>query len=270
MSTKETEVWPNAPLALVAVEARFPEATSGPLRPPVQRALRDVLGGDWVLEGVKQETMQIAVGASGVLPQAVKVENLTRLTIRDRTQAITVRPDSVTIEAARYPGYREFREVLRAAFDAVERVLEPDGMTRLGVRYIDEIRVPDSGDLGLWDGWINSALLAPRAEGLTVKGWTSAVQYETGEDRRLVLRYGPTEGPVVDPSGPLRRPQPPPPGGAFVLDFDSFWHPSGIPTFSSEDLLNACDGLRDPVRRLFDQLISQRLIDEVFRKESAR
>ncbi|MCA1703936.1 MAG: TIGR04255 family protein, partial [Actinobacteria bacterium] len=150
---------------------------------------------------------------------------------------------------------------------AVERILEPDGIARLGIRYIDEIRVPQSEISNPWDGWIDNSLLAPTAEGLVARAWASAVQYETGDDRRLVLRYGPADGPVVDPSGPLKRPNVPPSGPVFILDFDSFWQPTDIPAFSAADLAASCDDLRAPVRTLFDQLISQRLIDEVFKRE---
>jgi uncharacterized protein (TIGR04255 family) len=262
----DSEVWPNAPLALVAVEARFP-TVGGPLRPPVHRAIRDMLGGEWVLEGAKQQTMQIAFGSGGALPPNVKTEELTRITVRDRTRAVTVRPESLTIEATRYDGYPSFRPLLAAAFEAVERVLQPDGLTRLGMRYIDEIRIPEMSGAHPWDDWIDDSLLAPRVEGLTTRTWTSAVQYDVGEERRLVLRYGPADGPVVDPSGPLKRTTKPPAGPMFLLDFDSFWEPGGIPAFLASELLVACDQLREPVRRLFDRLISKRLINEVFGAE---
>lgn len=262
-----TEVWPNAPLALVAVEARFPAGAGVLLRPPVQRAIRDLLGSGWVLEGAKQQTVELAVGSSGVQAHNVKVEDLTRITIRDRTKAVTVRTDSLTIEATSYGGYSSFRELLRSAFDAVERVIEPDGITRLGMRYIDEIRVPKLEGSNPWDEWLDSSLLAPRAEGLATRTWTSAVQYDTGEDRRLVLRYGPAEGPVVDPAGPLKRLPAPSLGPVFILDFDSFWQPTDIPAFSAAELVVICDDLRAPVRALFDQLISKRVIDEVFKME---
>lgn len=262
-----TEVWPNAPLALVAVEARFPAGAGGPLRPPVQRAIRDRLGSEWVLESAKQQTVELAVGSSGVQARNVKVEDLTRITVRDRTKAVTVRAESLTIEATSYGGYPSFRELLIAAFEAVARVIEPDGITRLGMRYIDEIRVPTLEGSNPWDEWVGSSLLAPRAEGLVTRTWTSAVQYDTGEDRRLVLRYGPAEGPVVDPAGPLKRRSAPASGPVFVLDFDSFWQPTDIPAFSAPELVVTCDDLRASVRALFDQLISERLIDEVFKME---
>lgn len=267
MGMTEAEVWPNAPLALVAVEARYPGVASGPPRMPAQRAIRDVLGEGWVLESGQEQTLEVAFGAEGVKGQRVAAEQLTRITIRDRTRAVTVRAESLTVEATSYRGYPDFRVLLESVFDAVEQVMQPDGLTRLGMRYIDEIRIPDADAPDPWDDWLDGTLLAPRAEGLRTRGWTSAVQYETGEDRRMVLRYGPADNPVVTPVGPLKRANPPRSGSLFVLDFDSFWQPSGIPPFVAAELLVACDDLRNPIRRLFDQLISPKLINEIFKKE---
>ncbi len=264
---EKREVWSNAPIALVAVEARFPAVASGPLRPPAFRAIRDLLGGDWVLEGAKQHTVQVAFEGGAAQPPNVRVEDLTRITVRDRTQVITVRPDSLSIEVTRYGGYESFRQLIATAIEAVEHSIKPDGLSRLGIRYIDEIRVPDLAGSDSWSDWVDASLLAPRAHGLTTMTWTSAAQYDIGPDRSLVLRYGPADGPVVDPSGPLKRPATVRPGPVFVLDFDSFWQPSGIPAFAAADLLDACDSLRTPVRTLFDQLITKRLVDDVFRKE---
>lgn len=265
MST--SEVWPNAPLALVAVEARFPSASAALVRVPAQRAVRDLLGAGWVLENAKEQSIEVGFGPAGVQQPNMRVENLTRITVRNRTQVVTLRPESLSIEVTRYDGHGAFRALLEQIFAAVERVVEPDGLTRLGLRYVDEIRVPDLSAVDEWADWVDGALLAPLAEGLSRASWNNTAQYETGRERWLVLRYGPADGPVVQPGGPLKRPILPKPGPVFFMDFDSFWQPSDIPAFITEELLTACDQLRQPARTLFDQLITKRLINDVFKKE---
>lgn len=260
-----SEVFPNAPLALVAMEVRFPEATAGPLRPPVLRAIKEYLGEGWVIEGGHEQMVEIVMVPGSSNPPTVTSEKVSRLTVRDRTKAITVRSGSLTVEATTYYGYAEFRTLLATAFQAVEKVLAPDGHARMGLRYIDEIRVP--ADPVDWADWVHESLLAPRGPGLMPAGWTSAVRYEFESDRSLVLRYGPTAGSVINPAGPLKRPKAVPGGPAFVLDFDSFWEPGGIPAFVAADLLTACDELRAPVRTLFDQMITPALAS-VFRGEA--
>jgi len=121
----------------------------------------------------------------------IRQENLSRITVRDRTQVVTLRPDSLTIEATRYDGYDVFRELLYRAFAAVEELLEPDGISRLGLRCIDEISVPSGDEPTNWADWVHGSLLPPATESLTPATWTGAVQHDAGPQRRLVLRYGP-------------------------------------------------------------------------------
>lgn len=263
-----SEVYPNAPLALVAMEVRFPDGSAASIGPSVHRAVRDRLGSDWVIEGSKQQTMEVAFGPSGVATPNVRTENLSRLTVRDRTQVVTLRPDSLTVEATRYDGYDHFRDLLHTLFSAVEDVLAPDGVSRLGLRYINEISVPGPG-LPDWAEWVHPSLLPPSAEALVAETWTGAVQYEIGPMHRLVLRYGPADQPVVASAGGLRR-LTAAAGPIFMLDFDSFWQPGDIPAFSADDLVQACDHLRAPGRSLFNHLVTPRLITEVFRKEPSK
>jgi uncharacterized protein (TIGR04255 family) len=68
----------------------------------------------------------------------------------------------------------------------------------------------------------------------------------------------------VNPDGPLRRPGERPSGPYFLLDFDSFWQPSRIPTWANDEVTQAADELRRPVRALFDELITAHLVSEVF------
>lgn len=256
--------WENAPLALVVLEARFPPV-GGPLRPPVFRAIRDAVSPNWVIEGAKHQIVQFGLGAGGVVAPSVQTEDVSRITTRDRTSTVTVRAESVTVETTRYSGYESFRELLGTTLGSVQHVLQPDGVVRLGMRYVNEVRVPDGPSPNRWIGWITNSLLAPAVTGLEPSTWASAVQYNLDGGRILALRYGPTDGPVVDPSGPVRRVPPPAPGPVFLLDFDSYWQPFDIPAFAADTLLTTCDLLRDPVRRLLDGLVTDRLVNEVFR-----
>lgn len=263
--TTQDEVFPNAPLALVAMEVRFPAAAPGPLRLPVLRAMKEFLGKGWVIEGAKQQTVSVEIPVDGRPPSSnVTTEELSKLTVRDRTRVITVRPEALTLEATRYDGYNNFKPLLLTAFEAVERVLMPEGVVRLGLRYIDEIQVTSMPVD--WGEWVHPSLLAPHAAGLTANSWTGAVQYAAADDRKLVLRYGPSDLPVVNQGGALKPTRPSKPGPVFVLDFDSFWEPKDIPAFEPAILASTCDDLRTPVRQLFDQLSTPQLLN-VYREE---
>jgi uncharacterized protein (TIGR04255 family) len=193
--------------------------------------------------------------------------------VRDRTLAVAITEESLTIEATRYRHYPEFRETVASAVAAAAEVLLPDGIARVGMRYIDEIRAPSIAEEAPsdWQDWVDASLLAPRLgamsdAGFVSTGWEGAAQYRTGPDQKLVLRYGPRAGYVVNPVGPLKRPAPPGPGPLFALDFDCFWEPPDIPEFDPGIIMDTCDQLRRPIRALFDMLLTDKLLAE-FTKE---
>lgn len=257
------EVFPNAPLALVAAEVRYPAVTEGALSMAIHRLIRDALGSDWVIHNDTTQTFEVGVDAAGPRTSS-RSETVGRITSRQRTRIVTARPDNFTVEVVDYEHFADFRGLLERASDAVESVLKPDGISRIGLRYIDEIAVPESPPR--WSRWLESSLMAPSlTPQLTPTEWTGAVQYQVTPDQSLVFRYGPSAGPVVSSAGPLRRARVPD-GPIFMLDFDSSWQPSDIPEFKADRIVAVADRLRSPLRELFDSLITPSLKD-VFRQD---
>lgn len=269
------EVYPNAPLALVAVEVRFPEAPGERALPmPLQRSFRDLLGEDWVIESHKVQQFEVALGPGASGGQTVQQTVVPRFILRDRTLAVALTDSSLTVETTNYRHYLDFRAVLERVFAAADEILQPDGVARVGMRYIDEIRVAgiDADRPADWREWLDPSLLPPKLDEMVSReyqpaAWDGAVRYVTGPERSLVLRYGARQGYAVQPRGSLNRPSAPPPGSLFVLDFDSFWEPLDIPEFDAAGLIATCDALRTPVRALFDLVITDKLRHEVFMKE---
>ncbi len=269
------EVLPNAPLALVAVEIRFLDGTKSSSYPVnLWRAFREVLGQDWVIETRKVQSQVVSFNASGPFLESQPTTTVPKFTIRDRTMAIALTGNSVTVEATEYHHYPQFREIIEAAVDATTQVVRPDGISRIGMRYIDEIRVPEVtrvSDIPSWAKWLDPSLVAPKLtsmanSGYTCSAWDGAVQFDVGEDRYLVFRYGPRPSYVVNPDGEPKRTSPPPMRPVFMWDFDCFWTPSDIPEFDPAVVVSTCDELRRPIRTLFDILTTEQLKAE-FMKE---
>jgi len=275
MAGEEQEVYPNAPVALVAVEVRFPGEVGQGVPAGVQRLFREELGEGWVIEQLTQQELTVGVNAGGPPSQTMRTVNVPRFTVRDRTSAVVLTSNSVTVETTRYHGWAAFRAVVGCALQATAQLVKPDGVARVGMRYVDEVRAPGGGESPSgWAEWLSADVLAPASSGMAQAGWpaaawTGVALYSLDENAQLVLRYGPQTGHAVNPGGPLRRPDPPSAGPFFLLDFDSFSEPSTIPLFDVTELLQTCDALRVPIRALFDQIVTRRLIDEVFRKESS-
>jgi len=272
MPIDEHEVYPHAPLAFVTVEIRFPGESGQGITSALQRAFRDVLGEEWVTEQLTQQEVTFGM-TMGSPAQAFRAASFPRFTVRDRTSAVVLTTDTVTLQTTRYRHWADFRSVLERVITATAELVAPEGVSRVGMRFVDEIRVPSGvGEhLEEWAQWLSADVLAPVIHPMSEAGWlptdwTSVVQYRLGDGKQVVFRYGPQQGPyAVAPDGPLRRIDPPPPGPLFLLDFDSFWEPPTIPRFEVDELLSVCDTLREPTRVLFDNVVTERLVDEVFR-----
>jgi uncharacterized protein (TIGR04255 family) len=258
-------VYPEAPLALVALEVKFPsEASTKDFVTPSQKAFRDRLNliGDWVIESLQHQEVQISLGPNPA--QTVRSVNVPRILTRDRSVAVSFPPDAITIETTTYKGYAGFRQLVVAVLEATQELLAPDSVARMGLRYIDEIRVPD--ELGenspRWSDWLDDSLLPPKLPPSVrwapeASMWTAGAQYQMGHDKFLVIRYGPQVGPVVTPQ--LRRPKVPPPGPVFLVDFDSSWQPDILPSFDPKALIEICDLLHAPASATFESFITEKL-----------
>lgn len=261
----------NAPLAAVVLEVRFPEQPE-PLSRREQALLRQELGELLPLvENVKQDQVEVALGTS--IPTSVRRRSFPRFVTRDRTTALVVNDTAMILETTQYDGYQKFRELALQVVNGVSGIVRPNGVLRVGLRYIDEVRVPSISELpGDWGGYIDQHLLAAVDPGflpdrLTPATWQGLVEYSTGPDSTLTLRYGPRDGYAFDPKGATRRKNFPKPGPYFLLDSDSYWLPGEeVPEFDATFVIDTCDTLHTPVQALFHVAVTDRLRDEVFSK----
>lgn len=265
---KEGEVYPNAPVVLVALEVRHP--TADPLTHAQRLTIKRRLAAHVPIMRTEQLTQITAVQTAGAptAPPEVRVEEFPRYFSRDNTLAVSVRAEAVVVETTRYVRWEQLRALAVEVLHARQEVGGVDGVERVGLRYVDEIRVP-GGPMHDWAPWVDPSLLGPASVGeqlgLAAAQWQGVTAFAAGPERTVVLRYGPRDGFAVDPGGDLKR-STPTPGPFFLLDIDSFWTPSeGVPEFDVETLRITCDELHAPVRSLFERLITDRLRKEVLR-----
>jgi len=251
-------------VVLVALEVRHPPAE--PMTAAAVSRAKKILGGVTPLQE-PQTISGFMISTAG--PTQQPMETAQRFSSRDRSTAVTFRSGAVVVETTRYRQYEDLREVIGLALRAREAAGPVDGVLRVGLRYIDEIRTPaEDGPLG-WSEWVDPSLLGPAplatVHGLQVSQWQGLVMFTGSNDAQLLLRYGPGEGYAVDPGGELRRPAPAP-GPFFLLDIDNFWSPEPVPDFTVAALLQRCDDLHKPVLGLFESLITEKLRKEVLRR----
>jgi uncharacterized protein (TIGR04255 family) len=258
------EIYPNPPLVMVVVELRHP---ASPLTDADQASLKAMLADAFPLFKPARR-LNVTMSNVGLAQEQVLVD--ARYMTRDRTVSITYRPDSIVVEATRYGRRSELRNLLWQAIEARQKVAPADGIERLGIRYINEVRASGVDSSPDWGKWISSPLAS-----------LSQVTTEAGESARtwqglaifgdaingVVLRHGIFDGYAVDPGGDLRRTTPPP-GPFYLVDLDCFWMPDGeTPPLEWAGVEPHFDEAALAAYDMFEQLITDRYREEVMRDD---
>ena len=264
--------FPNAPLVLTVLEVRYPELADA-IGPRAQQSMREALRS-WLplVENVTHEQVQVALGAP--MPASIQRRTFPRFVSRDRTTALVINESALVLETTAYEGWEEnFRPMVDDVVTALQEIQPPDGVLRIGLRYIDEIRVPSITEVpGDWRDYIDDHLLAAAdpafiPASLLPAIWQGVVQYKTSSDSTLTVRYGPQTGHAVDPRGSTHRKNPPDAGPYFLLDSDSSWQADEVPEFNSGLILERCNRLHSPTREFFQIAVTERLRKEIFEVE---
>lgn len=266
MGMSSTMTYTRAPLVLVLAEVRHPTMdapTPGHMQ-SMKSAFSDVL--PLPDEGVVKSLMVQADGRSDPTHEITQ-EQFRSLRSRDSRTTLTVSRGSFSVETTDYKGWENFRALLSRVLDQRAAIELPDGVSRVGLRYVDEVRLPGHTETTPnWSEWLDEQTAPPRPAGmdLTVAQQQSVVLYETTRPgETLTLRYGAVYGPPAV-SGPA-RPNAPGPGHYFLLDTDAAWQPAdSIPEFDPARILDACDRLHTDVSDLFESMLTPRVRREVF------
>ncbi|MFI1842952.1 TIGR04255 family protein [Streptomyces microflavus] len=262
MSERE---YPNAPVVLVAVEIRHPVAD--PLRKSDQADLKRHLA-TWCPLSMPARNLTMTATAAGVQQEE---QIWPRFVSRDKTTAVTYRHNAISVETLRYRNYEAVRALTRAAIEGRQQISPVDGVERIGMRYINEVRVPELRPPQQWSEWVSSSLTGPATiappEGLALSSWQGATVFGDPARSGAMVRHGAFEGYAVDPGGELNRTTPPP-GPFFLIDIDAYWNPADqTPDLKPDSTIEQLDELNATVKGLFEGLITDRLRDEVLRYE---
>lgn len=260
----------HAPLAYVILQVTHPvlapvgrgdeEALKRALRSYVPLASREVLSQ---LEITGQLN-------GGVGPQTrVRNEEQLRFLSRDKRMSVTYAANAVTLETTHYETWEQLRDVAMAALESRMDVAPVDGVERIGLRYLDEVRVPGES-VPSWGEWVNPQLAAPALapDVLRPHQQQSVVQYTTDSPEVVVaLRYGAVDGPSAVQGIPLAGSSAPVNGPFFLIDTDASWTPTEVPPLDPASVLAQADHLHRYVKELFEASLTDRLREEVLDAE---
>lgn len=195
-----------SPLRLALLQARTTPVLAFEQAAEVQR-LVDALDGRWAVtdrQANREVTFQL--GPGGVRQQAGVPETVWVLTAADGSTRAAVSTSSVAVESNRYEQWERFHADATDVFGAVQRVAAPAKCTRLGLRYINELRDERAGGdpLRLAE-LLNPALIAPAlALQRLLVGSLAELRVADDDDAIFGLRHG------------LTAP------GVYLLDLDAY------------------------------------------------
>lgn len=247
------EIYANAPLMLVAFELRFTPIPG--LESAKWEQIYDAIRDTFPIVGPPPRiSLQFSPGGAEQKTQGV------RLLDRGRTRSAVFYEDAAVVETSQYGRFEDLRELIELVLRSLDQAGPIPAVQRVGLRYIDEIAVPD-GDPD-WRRYIDHSLLCPvdMFEEFSAKAYSGSLELDAGERQKVNVNYGIFSEPVVNPQGALQIPESPE-GEYFLIDLDSFWVPpeSQFLEFQLEHVLKKCEELHDPIRTIFERSITDDL-----------
>lgn len=217
------EVFSNPPVVLVAAEVRYTDA------PRLRR--QETLDAVAIALESRFPFTEALTGANLAeqgpgLPPRLEPRHGVICRDADSTESLTVTPASLIYETTRYGGFESVQAAIGQGCRALVGSDVRPGVKRVGLRYINEVRVPDPvADVRAWSTWIDSSLLGPLAvapDHVPSRGIQGAVAFDLGGQGGLNFQYAAFGQGASTVPGHLRR-EPFQPGPFFGLDLDGFY-----------------------------------------------
>lgn len=197
-------------------------------------------------DGQVQELRQLewTLSESGTLSPALTFKEgppRVRFESKGAHRAVEISPSILSVQASRpYIGwFEDFRPRVHAAFGEFCEVTKPDGVVRIGIRYINRIRLADRLEsLAVYFRYLPQV---PSGIPQGIAKTQNRSQFNYGDGTKLLLTFA---GAEIE-------------GGAtdVVLDLDMSWESSGE-CMPLADALTTADDLRRKERDAFEAIIT--------------
>lgn len=197
----------RSPLVLVAAQINF-EEVGREVTHPQARQLQKAVGGQWT-QLTAASLVTTTMTATGAVNEPTR--QAYRLATTDGQWVAQLNPDSVTIETRAYTAWPNMRTAITRFAEAVAQVYDPSSELRLGLRYVDQVPLPDGRDS--WEGLIPEHLLGMATDvrlGPGVLASDQRVLLQVSPEARCVMRHGL----LADGNGSFGR--------MYLLDYDVF------------------------------------------------
>jgi uncharacterized protein (TIGR04255 family) len=233
----------RSPLVLVAAQINFEEVGKD-ITHNQARNVQRALDNSWTrLQAAPQVRTTLTPSGAVNEPQ----RGAYRISSQDESWSLVINPDSVILETRAYSGWGDMSGRLYAIATAVAEVLDPAQRLRIGLRYVDQVPLPDGKDD--WAGLIPDELLGIGAHpvlGALVTATEHRCLLQLAPDARCLFRHGLMQEADLEKGA-----------APYLLDYDVF-NDSPAP-FSVEDLRDAAEALHKYVGSLFRASVTEDL-----------
>jgi uncharacterized protein (TIGR04255 family) len=186
------------------------------------------------------------VGAAGPFTQRVQ------LVAEKGTRIVGISADHLSVHMMRpYSSWEEFRPMILDALRAYRKIANPEGINRIGLRYINRINIPYS-NVKLEDYFTRPPIFPELKQPTRKRAFLDRKEAEFVDRAiRMVVTFADTEPKLPEMS-------------SYLLDIDILWT-SGIELIPLSAIGKALDEMKARERQVFESLItdqSRRLFDD--------
>src|SRR5258708_33751191 len=251
----------HSPLVLALCQVRFSSMLS--LTDPASLAAFQRAIQSKYPVGVPVQEIEVLIGIEPNEPEIRREQRRSpqyQFTDQDDNWKIVLSQDFLTLETRNYEHFDDFLARLREALDALVQHIQPTVVTRLGLRYINEIRSNSLNNMD-WSDIIQRDLLGPVAVSELIENTSQIVSMQ-----QLLLRYPDDLGINIQhgliPTGTtvqLRAKEEPPKQAFYLLDYDvyrEFPLPRGL-LMNTEAICHYVEIYHKMIYRLFRSSVSE-------------
>ena len=251
----------HSPLVLALCQVRFSSMLSV-TDPASLAAFQRAIQSKYPV-GVPVQEVELLIGVELNEPEIRREQRRSpqyQFTDQDDNWKIVLSQDFLTLETRNYELFDDFLVRLREALDALVQHIQPTVVTRLGLRYINEIRSNSLNNMD-WSDIIQRDLLGPVAVSELIENTSQIVSMQ-----QLSLRYPDDLGINIQhgllPSGTtvqLRAKEEPPKQAFYLLDYDvyrEFPLPRGL-LMNTETICHHAEIYHNMIYRLFRWSVSE-------------
>lgn len=178
------------PLKVAVVQLRFPPVFAL-AQPAGLAALQQGLAVRYPLASAPDQIVTVSVGPEGI-GQPVAGSGPVRFTDEQNEWTVAVSADALSLETTRYRSWMDFSARWAEILEALRATAAPVRISRLGLRFINELHHPEAQTIGEWRRLLAPDFVGTPGSALVSEFVTQAVEQISlaYEDDRITLRHG--------------------------------------------------------------------------------